>query len=83
MSSKAISINIKPARNPELGPRYVTRFIGNGGKVLAEVAGLNPAYNVKGNEGYVRAALIDSNGKRAWTQPVFTDGRESRSRDVP
>jgi len=55
--------------------RYLTRFIGRDGKVLAEVAGTHPTYRIKGAEQYVRASIIDSNGNRAWTQPVFLDGR--------
>jgi hypothetical protein len=32
----------------------------------------NPAtYQIKGDEGYVRAEVIDSKGKVAWTQPVM------------
>lgn len=58
--------------------RYLTRFIGTGGKVLAESAGTHPAFDLRGDEGCVRAAITDSNGRRAWTQPVFTDGRRNR-----
>ena len=67
-----LSVTIEQAR---LGPRYMTRFIGQGGQVLAEVAGISPHYRFTGNETYVRAAIIDSNGNRAWTQPVFRDAR--------
>jgi hypothetical protein len=56
---------------------FDTRFIGRDGKVLAEATGLTPHYEFKGNEGYVRASIVDSNGRRAWTQPVFLDGRSS------
>ena len=42
---------------------------------VAEVAGLSPRYQFIGDEGYVRASIIDSDGRRAWTQPVFLDGR--------
>jgi hypothetical protein len=60
--------------------RFVTRFIGGKGRVLAEVAGLTPSYEMKGGEMYVRA-VVTSTGvpevasdefgfKRAWTQPV-------------
>jgi hypothetical protein len=53
------------------GSRYRTQFIGAGGKVLSESIS-NPAiYRFKGNEPYVRAKVFDSNGKLAWTQPVF------------
>ncbi|HVZ64638.1 MAG TPA: CehA/McbA family metallohydrolase [Lacunisphaera sp.] len=54
--------------------RFLTRFIGREGRVLAEVPGTKPHYVMKGDEGYVRASIIDSNGVRAWTQPVFLDG---------
>ncbi len=50
--------------------KYRTQFIGRGGKVLQEVT-TNPAvFDVQGNEGYVRAKVIESNGHFAWTQPV-------------
>jgi hypothetical protein len=55
--------------------RYSTRFIGQDGKVLSEVPGTHPAYHIRGTEHYVRASVIDSNGNRAWTQPVYTDDR--------
>jgi hypothetical protein len=54
---------------------FRTQFIGNGGKVLAEVTGSSPRYTFKGDEGYVRASIMDSDGRRAWTQPQFMDGR--------
>jgi hypothetical protein len=51
--------------------RYRTQFIGAGGRVLAE-SRENPArYAFRGNETYVRAKVIDSNGKVAWMQPLF------------
>jgi hypothetical protein len=55
--------------------RYSTRFLGYHGKVLAEVTGTHPVYAIKGTEHYVHASVIDSNGNRAWTQPIFLDGR--------
>lgn len=54
---------------------FTTRFIGPGGELLAEVHGRRPSYNFRGDEAYVRASVIDSDGRRAWTQPVFRDGR--------
>ena len=56
---------------------YKTLFIGKGGKVLSEIAGRSPHYEFKRDETYVRASIIDSDGRRAWTQPVFRDGRAS------
>ena len=65
---KQITITI--AEQPATS-KYVTQFIGQGGKVLKEVT-TNPAtYTFKGDETYVRAKVIESNGKFAWTQPVF------------
>jgi hypothetical protein len=51
--------------------KAVTRFIGRNGTVLA-TTGANPAtYAFRGDEGYVRARVTDSNGAVAWVQPVF------------
>jgi hypothetical protein len=51
--------------------KHRVQFIGENGRVLkAETA--NPAvYAIRGDEGYVRAKVTDSNGRMAWTQPVF------------
>jgi len=38
--------------------------------VLADVAGFDARYKIRGDESYVRAIVTDSNGRRAWTQPV-------------
>ena len=79
-------ISIVLARNKEWVPafkghaRVRTRFIGAEGEVLAEETGLSPRYVFRGNERYVRASIIDSDGRRAWTQPVFRDGRDRASR---
>jgi hypothetical protein len=51
--------------------RYRIQFIGSGGRVLQETAGLTATYKIRGNEPYVRAKVIDSNGLAAWGQPVF------------
>lgn len=51
--------------------RFTTEFIGAGGKVLQRTFD-NPAeYRLKPGEAYVRARVTDSNGWRAWVQPVF------------
>ena len=51
--------------------KYRVQFIGSGGRLLAEVTESPAAYTFKGDEQYVRARVIESNGKMAWTQPVF------------
>lgn len=55
---------------PSADRRYRTEFIGSGGRVLATVDGLTARYRPSGGEGYVRARVTDSSGRRAWTQPV-------------
>lgn len=60
-------------------PRYTTRFLGRNNQLLATVAGLRAVYRFKGSESYVRAVISDSNGKKAWTQPVFLDERRTKS----
>jgi hypothetical protein len=55
----------------KLPTRFITKFIGEHGRLLAEVRGTSPRYRFKGDERYVRASITDSDGRRAWTQPVF------------
>lgn len=51
--------------------KYRVQFIGSGGKILQESFEPSAIYKVKGNEGYVRVKVLESNGKVAWTQPVM------------
>jgi len=67
VTPRRVSITIKP----DSWARYRVRFIGKGGRVLSDV-GTNPAvYDVKGDEGYVRAKVLESNGSVAWVQPIM------------
>ena len=50
--------------------KYRVQFIGRDGRVLAEQADVAASYTFKGDEGYVRATILESNGDIAWTQPV-------------
>jgi hypothetical protein len=54
----------------EAPSKYRVQFIGRGGKILAESANPVAEYTFRGDEGYVRTKVIESNGKVAWTQPV-------------
>ena len=51
--------------------KYRVQFLGAGGRLLAEVTEPTAEYTFKGDEQYVRARVIESNGKMAWTQPAF------------
>ncbi|MEZ5362328.1 MAG: hypothetical protein R2748_08305 [Bryobacterales bacterium] len=53
--------------------KYRVEFFGAGGKKLGESFGTEAEYALKGGEAYVRAQVLDSNGLRAWTQPVFAN----------
>ena len=50
--------------------RYRVQFIGAAGRVLSEGAEDTAAYTFRGDEGYVRVKVQESNGHVAWTQPV-------------
>ena len=45
--------------------------------MLSEVAEPSATYTFKGDEGYVRAKVIESNGRMAWVQPVSVSNRTS------
>jgi hypothetical protein len=62
---------IKIEIEEESQSRYTVQFIGRSGKLLKEVTANPAVYAFNGNEFYVRAKVIESNGKAAWTQPVF------------
>ena len=66
-TAKEMRISIQPVADA----RYRTEFIGKGGKVLATITGIEAAYTIRGNEGYVRARVTDSNGGRALSQATF------------
>ena len=63
----AITVKVKEKNRA----RYVVQFIGANGRVLQETRGLTARYARSGKEPYVRAKVIDSNGRMAWCQPVF------------
>ena len=50
--------------------KYRVQFIGRGGQILTEVTEPSATYSFKGDEGYVRAKVTESNGRMAWVQPV-------------
>ena len=59
--------------------KYRVQFIGRGGQVLSEVGEPSASYTFKGHEGYVRAKVIESNGRVAWVQPVSVRNPASAS----
>lgn len=63
----AVTIKVKTER----WSKYRIQFIGKNGKILKEDLSGSAVYQIKGNEGYVRAKVLESNGKIAWTQPIM------------
>lgn len=86
VSAKEIAIKIQQPLDPNpifgRATRYMTRFVGIDGRVLAEMPGLSLRYGIRGDEQYVRASIIDSDGRKAWTQPVFLDDRKAGQNSV-
>ena len=66
VTDKAMTITIKEKETS----KYRVQFIGKSGRVLKEMTSSPATYAFGGGEGYVRAKIIESNGRLAWTQPV-------------
>jgi len=69
-SASALSLAVKT----EGTSKYRIQFIGRQGRVLSEATTPAATYTFKGDEGYVRAKVMESNGKAAWIQPVAVGG---------
>ena len=65
-SATAMTITVKT----EPQSKYRIQFIGKQGAVLSEALASPATYTFRGDESYVRAKVIESNGKLAWVQPV-------------
>lgn len=67
VSATDMTVKVRPD-----GPsKYRIQFIGGGGRILSEAGDVAASYAFKGEEGYVRARVIESNGRMAWCQPVM------------
>jgi hypothetical protein len=64
--AKSMSVIVKA----DAWAKYRIQFIGKGGRILREVAEPAADYAIAGDEGYVRARVLESNGRMAWVQPV-------------
>ncbi len=63
-SSMTIAVKTAPSS------KYRIQFIGKQGATLSESVASPATYTFKGDESYVRAKVIESNGALAWIQPV-------------
>ena len=67
-TAKSVTVTVSPQGTA----KYRIQFIGKGGRLLNEVPQVSASYTITGDEGYVRARVLDSNGHTAWVQPVLT-----------
>jgi hypothetical protein len=67
VNDKEMKITIKQ----EGSSKYRVQFIGAGGRMLKEEIASPATYQFRGDETYVRAKVIESNGRFAWIQPVW------------
>lgn len=67
VSATHLSVSVKSLPSS----KYRIQFIGRNGRVLQESIEPKATYAMTGGEGYVRARVLESNGRRAWVQPVM------------
>jgi hypothetical protein len=65
-TARAVTVQVKATAYA----KYRIQFIGKGGRLLQEVTAPTATYDIRGDEGYVRARVLESNGRMAWAQPV-------------
>lgn len=53
--------------------KFRTLFIGKDGQIFKEDTSNPATYQFSGDEMYIRAKIMDSNGRMAWTQPVMLE----------
>jgi hypothetical protein len=66
VTAKSMTVTVKK----DAWSKYRIQFIGRDGRMLQEALDSPAEYAFTGNEGYVRAKVIESNGRVAWCQPV-------------
>jgi hypothetical protein len=67
VTARAMTIAIKQ----DAWAKYRVQFVGKGGRLLHEAVESPAEYVFRGDEGYVRAKILESNGRLAWTQPIW------------
>jgi hypothetical protein len=62
-----LSLSIAPVP----GESYVIRFVGKHGRELGRASGTSARRELGSGDGYLRAVVEDSHGRKAWTQPLW------------
>jgi hypothetical protein len=57
--------------------KYRIQFVGRGGRIVHEAIEPAATYTFTGNEGYVRARVLESNGRMAWIQPTMIRAKDT------
>jgi len=70
LSVTATAASLTIAIKTEAQSKYRVQFIGRQGAILGEAVTSPATYKFRGDESYVRAKVIESNGKLAWVQPI-------------
>jgi hypothetical protein len=70
---REVAVSVKPTTFS----KYRIQFIGKGGRLLRESVEPTATYVIRGDEGYVRARVLESNGRFAWCQPILVNPRPS------
>jgi hypothetical protein len=75
VDAKTMTVTVKP----DPWAKYRIQFIGKNGRLLREATEASATYQFNGDEGYVRARVLESNGRRAWIQPTIVPQRRSHA----
>jgi BASS family bile acid:Na+ symporter len=75
VSGTAMTVTVRPAGTS----KYRIQFIGSGGKLLKEALESPATYEFRGDESYVRAKIVESNGTLAWCQPTMVARKSAAS----
>jgi hypothetical protein len=67
VTASSVTVTVRPTTFS----KYRIQFVGRHGKVLQESVVSPATYQFKGGEGFVRARVVESNGRVAWCQPVL------------
>jgi hypothetical protein len=72
-SAERMTVRVRPTAFS----KYRIQFLGPNGRLLKESAEPEATYDITGEEGYVRARVLESNGRIAWIQPMMVRSRRA------